>query len=210
MKKLPSIALAACLGLTGCQVFHTSRIWSKVVHSDIEASETGDVSKSYAEALHRELAAGGIEHKVVTYQYHYRSRLREDATAQRSAVIYRDDSNPTYPWWLMDESHGRPTWLPNGEVAAQLRFYIHRDAEIVDTKATPANTGRRIITRHHKHSVHTGRALPRVTEEAPDLDPNATFFSVHGANFDSDSAADREKMNALLRARNSTAGLRSR
>ena len=48
-------------------------------------------------------------------------------------------------------------------------------------------------------------APPPVAEAPRALDPDAFFRSVHGTEFDSASRVDREKMNALLRARNAAA-----
>lgn len=131
MSKTLSFALSACLALTGCQIFHKSPTWNKVVHTRISVPLEGDMSKPYASALHRELKADRIEHKVVTYQFRFRSPLRDDVTMERTAVIYRDETNPKYPWWLKDETSHRPVWLPNGSTQQQIRFYIGHDVEVI-------------------------------------------------------------------------------
>ena len=132
MSKTVSLALTACLALTGCQMFRKSPTWTKVVHTRIAVPAEGDISKAYAAGLHRELKADRIAHQVVTYQYRYRSRLRDDATAERTAVIYRDDTNPAYPFWLKDETSNRPVWLPNGSAEQQIRFYVGREVQVLD------------------------------------------------------------------------------
>ena len=214
MSKPLAFSIAACLAFTGCSVFHQSPVWATVVRARIPVPRDGDGSRAYAEGLHRELKADRIEHKVVTYQYHYRSRLREDATAERTAVLYRDDTHPKYPWWLKDESSGRPFWLPNGSLEQQLRFYVGRDVEILDP-GHMSGDGKRVVATLEKPARHIARAprtkLPPPVAEAPrGLDPDEAFRDAHGTEFNSDRASDREKMNALLRARNSAVPLRLR
>ena len=206
MSKPLAFSIAACLAFSGCQIFHKSPTWDKVVHTRIALPREGDNSMTFAEGLHHELKADRVEHKIVTYQYRFRSRLREDATAERTAVIYRDDSNPTYPWWLKDESSGRPVWLPNGSVEQQIRFYVGRDVQIQDPGHLSGD-GKRIAAvereSHARRIVHAPRlALPPVAEAPREIDPNVFFREAHGTDFNSASRADREKMNALLRARN--------
>ena len=211
MSKPLAFSIAACLAFTGCSVFHQSPVWATVVRARIPVPRDGDGSRAYAEGLHRELKADRIEHKVVTYQYHYRSRLREDATAERTAVLYRDDTHPKYPWWLKDETSGRPLWLPNGSLEQQLRFYVHRDVEIVNPGHVSGDN-KRVVTLSRARGKHRAAQVPRHTlppvAEAPrGLDPDEVFRDAHGTEFNSDRASDREKMDALLRARNSAVHL---
>ena len=126
MQKSASLTLAACLVLTGCQVFTRSQTWDKVTRTRIDTHGAGDESKAYADALSRELKASHVEHKVVTYQYHYRTRNHEESVGQGTAVIYRDDTHPENPWWIKDETSGRPTWLPNRDVKKQVAFFVRR------------------------------------------------------------------------------------
>ena len=212
MSKSIALSIAACLAFTGCQIFHKSPTWKKVVSTRVALPADGDSSTIYADGLHRELKASRIEHKVVTYQYRYRSPLRDDATAERTAVIYHDETNPKYPWWIKDESSGRPTWLPNGSVEQQLRFYVGRDVEVTspdrlsgDGKGI-AGSDREPVLRRIARALRL--APPAIAEAPRGLDPDETFRSVHGTAFDSTSRTDREKMNALLRARNSVASPR--
>ncbi len=152
MSKPIFIALSACLCLTGCQLFQKSPAWEKVVHTRIPITPNADVSMNYAQNLRRELHADGIESKVVTYQFRFRAPLRDDETLQRSAVIYRDNTNAKYPWWLKDETSNRPVWLPNADIATQVRFYIGHDVEIL----SPERDDKEILPpRHHqkKHAV---------------------------------------------------------
>ena len=155
MSKSFLIALSACLAVTGCQSFRTSPIWKKIVHARIELPREGDTSKEYAMGLHRELTAGGIEHKVVTYQYRDHTRLRDEVTTERSVVIYRDDTKVKYPWWLKDQTSNRPVWLPNGSVEQQLRFYIGREVQVVETGHEAGGDGKEIAHLHQPVEKHT-------------------------------------------------------
>ena len=144
MSKSISITLAACVALTGCQVFKKSETWDKVTKVKVDTHGSADPSKTYADQLHRELAASKVEHKVITYQYRYRTRLREEAVGQRTAVLYKDESHPDNPWYLKDEASNRPVWLPNADESKQVAFYIRRNAEVVESKDY-AGEGKEII-----------------------------------------------------------------
>ena len=142
MQKPLALTIAACLGLTGCHVFEKSETWSQVVSvRPGEAAFDPDPSHAYAAKLHAALAARGVEHKVVVYQYHYTTRLNEEALGTRTAVVYRDDTDASYPWWLKDERVNNPFWLPNGDLNKQISFYIRRNAEVIETKDYPARGG---------------------------------------------------------------------
>jgi hypothetical protein len=91
--------------------------------------------------MHRVLSDDAVEHKLVTYQYRYTTRLREEAIGTRTAVIYRDNHSPNYPWWLVDERTRKPVWLPNGDVQKQVQFYAQHHTEIVDVKEFPTGAG---------------------------------------------------------------------
>ena len=199
MSKTLPFALCACLLLTGCQMFRTSPLWNKVVHTRLVLPRLGGGSERYAEGLHREFKAERLPHRVVTYRY--RSRLRDDTTAERTAVIYRDDSNPKYPWWLKDQTSNRPVWLPNGSTEQQLHFYLGRSVEIVDAGRGMGGEDKQIVRpkMRHRHAEFI---------EPPDSS-EAIFRRAHGTAFNAASEMDREKMNALLRARNATASLRA-
>jgi hypothetical protein len=132
MQKQISLSLAVALTLTGCSVFKKSQTWEKVTKAKPDVRAEADPSKAYASQLHRELAKDNVEHKVVTYQYRYRTRLREEAVGVRTAVVYKDNTNPNNPWWIMDERLGKPVWLPNDQLDKQVAFYLRRNAEIVE------------------------------------------------------------------------------
>ncbi len=142
MQKTVALTLAACLGLTGCHVFEKSETWSEAVKvRPGEAAFDPDPSNAYALKLHAAFAGRGIEHKIVVYQYHYTTRNNEEALGTRTAVIYRDDSNPTYPWWLKDDRLNNPFWLPNGDPSKQVSFYVRRKAEVIETKEFSGHGG---------------------------------------------------------------------
>ena len=206
MSKPLTFSIAACAVLAGCQIFQPSPTWKKVVNLRVALPREGDASKIYAEALDRELTANGVEHKIVTYQYRYRSRLSDAATAEHTAVIYRDDANPKYPWWLKDERRGRPLWLPNGSVEQQLEFYVGRDVEITgggDGKQVAVGELEPIlrrITRSLRLSAPRARETPLPVAESLKL-PSfyEAFRNIHGTEYDATSPVDRKKMEAILR-----------
>ncbi len=206
MSKPLALSIVACAVLAGCQIFQPSPTWKKVVNLRVPLPRDGDASKIYAAALDRELTASGVEHKVVTYQYHYRSRVSDDATAEYTAVIYRDGANPKYPWWLKDERHGRPLWLPNGSIEQQIEFYVGRDVEITgggDGKAVAVGELEPIlrrITRSLRLSAPRPRETPPPVAESLKL-PSfyEAFRNIHGTEYDATSPVDRKKMEEILR-----------
>ena len=206
MSKSLTLSIAACVALTGCQIVHQSPTWKKVVSTRITLPREGDTSKIYAEGLHRELLAAGIEHKVVTYEYTYRANLRSEATGERTVVIYRDDVNPKYPWWVKDERRGRPLWLPNGSVEEQLEFYAGRDVEIVSTSdgkqimpVAEREPLLRQIARSLRLSPPKARETPQPVAERLQLPSfNTAFRNLHGTDYNPESPVDRKKMEAIL------------
>ncbi len=142
MQKPLALSIAVCLAFTGCQVFEKSETWETVMH--VRPGDTireADPSSSYADKLHRVLLEQGVEHYVVTYQYHYYTHQYEEAVGTRTAVIYRDNVNPSYPWWLKDDRTETPLWLPNGDMDHQVSFYARRKAEVIEKKFYPAHGG---------------------------------------------------------------------
>lgn len=142
MQKSIVFSLAICLGLAGCQVFEKSETWNQAVKVQPgESKRDPDPSRAYAAKLHEVFAGLGIEHKVVVYQYRYTTRRREEAVGTHTAVVYRDNSNPRYPWWLKDDRSVEPFWLPNGHLGKQISFYLQRDATVIEEKEYPARGG---------------------------------------------------------------------
>jgi hypothetical protein len=230
MPKLAFLALAVLVPLTGCQMFKRSPAWATVTKARIETRGASDPSKTYATGLSRELAAQHVEHKVVTYQYRYRTRLREEAVATRSAVLYKDPTNPANPWWLKDDLNTRPIWLPNGAPEKQIAFYIRREADVVrempDGEAKeivgerlPAVETRLARTRPAKPALKTWDVPTRLVatfapvDQAPSTAPRRTdwtqiFRAQHATSFDPASPVDRAKMERVL-ARAGSDGVRA-
>lgn len=140
MQKPLALSIALCLSLTGCQVCEKSKTWDTVVSvRPGDAYLQADPSSYYAEKLHAVLVDQGVEHYVVTYQYHYYTNHYEEAVGTRTAVVYRDNDSPGYPWWLKDDRTALPVWLPAGELAKQISFYCRRQAEVIEQKYYPAH-----------------------------------------------------------------------
>ena len=134
MKKSYSLALAAGLTLAACEGSKQKTTWQKVTETKPDKVAAADPGDAYTKKLHKLLTAEKVEHKVVTYQYHYETRLRDQAVGTHSAVLYKDNSNPQNPWWLMDERLGKPVWLPGEDVNKQVAFYLRRQAQVVEQK----------------------------------------------------------------------------
>lgn len=138
--KIPlAITLAASVMLSGCSIFHRSPTWESVVASRSEYSSSGGGKDTYLNHLHQVLQGAGVEHKIVTYQFQYHNAYREEGVQSASAILYRDESTPSSPWWVMDEYHHVPVWLVNGDVDTQLEFFLQRRVEIVSTKNFAGN-----------------------------------------------------------------------
>ena len=142
MKTSLAIALATLLTLCGCSVFHRSPTWDAVVasRSHSSSSDSGDGKDGYLNHLHQVLQSAGVAHKIVTYQFHFHNVYREVGVQTATAVLYSDDTTPRAPWWVMDEYHHVPVWLPNWELNAQLEFFIQRPAEVISVKDYPATS----------------------------------------------------------------------
>lgn len=142
MQKPLALSLALCLSLTGCQVFEKSKTWDTVMSvKPLDSFRQADPSAHYAEKLHQVLLDQGVEHYVVTYQYHYYTGHYEEAVGTRTAVVYRDDVDSRYPWWLKDDRTATPFWLPAGDLNSQLSFYARRKAEVIERKHYPSHGG---------------------------------------------------------------------
>lgn len=129
------LTLALCLALAGCSGAKQKTTWQKV--REIKPDSTSATADAYVNKVHKMLAENKVEHKVVTYQFRYQTRMREEALGTRTAVIYKDNSNPKNPWWLVDERAGKPMWLPGMELDRQVAFYLHRKADVTEQKVFP-------------------------------------------------------------------------
>lgn len=135
MNKSHSLTLAVCLALAGCTGSKQKTTWQKVRETSLDRSPANaDSSGAYANRLHKMLLENKVEHKVVTYQFRYQTRLREEAVGTRTTVIYKDNSDPRNPWWLVNERTGNPVWLPGTDLKKQVAFYLQRNAEVTEQK----------------------------------------------------------------------------
>jgi hypothetical protein len=234
MKTSFLFAAAAALLLSGCAIFQRSPTWARVVDSraDYEGPADAGGKEGYINHLHQVLSNAGVEHKVVTFLFRYHSVSREESVETATAVIYRDETTPRNPWWVMDEYHHVPTWLPNGELDTQLGFFMKRKVEIIEVKEYGARTsdfrasaprqfaqGRKPSRVGITQSASPRSAAPRHavartsgSASAEDSRNQALFRSTHGTAFDPGSSVDRAKMAALRRqllSRNHHVGLRS-
>jgi len=139
MKLTLSIALAASLLFSGCAAFRHSAAWDVVMSSRSHGVDTGDGKDSYINRLHQALSAAGVEHKIVTYSYHFRNAYNEESVDTGIGIVYRDEATPNYPWWIADETHHLPVWLPNWDLDGQLAFFLQRKAEVIAVKNYPGN-----------------------------------------------------------------------
>ena len=136
MNKPHSLALAVCLTLAACEGSKQKTTWQKVIETkpDKATAANTDRGEAYTDKLHKLLTTEKVEHKVVTYQYRYQTRMRDEAVGTLQAVLYKDNSDPHNPWWLMDERLGKPVWLPGEDVNKQVGFYLRRTAQVVEQK----------------------------------------------------------------------------
>ena len=192
MQKPLAFTLAVCLGLAGCQIFEKSETWETVMR--VRPGDTihePDDSAAYAEKLHRVLLEQGVEHIIVIYQFHYYTSHYEEALCTRTAVVYRDDVNPHYPWWLKDDRISTPFWLPNGDLNHQLSFYCQRPAEVIEQHAYPAHGsgGKSTVplvcppkSHHHAENFQRPQPVTRVTQvKAAPISPAKSTVSTRPA-----------------------------
>jgi hypothetical protein len=163
MKTRLSLLLAALLMLSGCSIFQRSATWDTVVRSRSQYAGSGEGKDSYLNFLHQTLRNAGVPHKIVTYQFRFHNVYREESVDTASAILYSDDHTPGAPWWVMDEYHHVPVWLPNWELDAQLEFFIQRQVEVLSVKdyagsAAPAPSVAKV-------SRGSSRAVVRTSKE---------------------------------------------
>lgn len=153
MNKPCSITLAVCLTLTACNGSKQKSTWQQVRETKPDkVASTADPNEAYTKKLNKVLNENKVEHKVVTYQYHYKTRLREEAVGTHSAVIYKDNSDPENPWWLVNERTGKPVWLPGQDLNKQISFYLRRKAEVTEQKVfnggEPQHAAETMVAKH--------------------------------------------------------------
>lgn len=147
MRSSRFILLTACLVAAGCGGLRRSPGWETVISTRIDTHDAADPSAAYAEQLSANLRRAGVEHRVVTYEFRYRTRLREEAVDTRTAVLYRDDNSSRDPWWLADDrTASEPVWLPREDLNHQLAFYLHRAATVISVQhVRGSNDGKKSV-----------------------------------------------------------------
>lgn len=182
MKTTLALALAASLALGGCALFRRSPAWDAVVQSRSHYSDaqSAGAKDGYINHLHRVLTDAGIAHKVVTYQFHFHNVYREEGVQTATAVLYRDETTPRNPWWVMDEYHHVPVWLPNWALDAQLEFFIQRPVEVLAVKEYAVVAARlpRLAVATHQPAVASAAKHPqhRPMAHAPKVKKHRTLF----------------------------------
>ena len=169
MQKSGFLFLVLCFVLTGCLTARKSATWEKVRRVRVNTSEAADPSAAYAQELHRLLQSDRVPHKVVTYQYRYTTKLREEAIGTRTAVIYHDAARSASPWWLADESVSTPVWLPEGDLNRQVRFYARRPSEVVEVCDFPGGADGKTMVRENaiRSAGHQSRWSPETAPTTP-------------------------------------------
>ena len=165
MSKFLTLSLS-CVILVGCSVVRKSPTWSRVVNTPRVSADSENRSSAFAGELHAELHQMLVPHKVVTYDYPFRSKYDGEGTAQRTSVIYRDDASPKYPWWIMDERLKRPVWLPSETVQKQVSFFLRRPATIV-TLRDYTESGEKMVAPVEPARKSAVTRIQRVSKPAP-------------------------------------------
>lgn len=204
------LSLLACLALAGCGGLRRSPAWEVVLSARIDSHGDAD----YAEQLSGVLRDAGIEHKVVTYEFRYRTRLRDEAIETRTSLLYRDSGSTRHPWWLVDAHTNNPVWLPGENLDRQLEFHLHRPATVVSVDGVPASSeGKRHTAEPQadqpsllarlwpvRKTERSRKVIAPATRAAsPTSHQLASFRARHGTRFDPASVIDRVKMERIAR-----------
>src|SRR5688572_23511766 len=127
MRHVFLFSLAALLAFSGCSGSRSST-WGTVRANRLGYRSNGGGSEEFAEQLASELKAVHVAHKVVAYEYRYRTPGGDEAIESRTAVLYHDGSDSRNPWWLMEDRLRSPVWVPGQDPEYQVSFYLHRPA----------------------------------------------------------------------------------
>jgi hypothetical protein len=169
------------LVLCGCQTAGKSKAWKAMTNHKIQGFRDPAQSEAYAQSVHELLDANGIENQIVTFtiaaDYGFGESQMAAARQTRSAVIYRNEKSPEHPWWLMDNMHNAPVWLPDEPIAQQVQFAEQEFGVSVVAVNEPE--------------------LPAVAEAPMETDWDQLFKCTHGTSFDPHSSLDKTKMAAL-------------
>ena len=80
-------------------------------------------------------------------------------------MIYKDNSDPENPWWLVNERTGKPVWLPGQDLNQQVSLYLRRKAEVTEEKVFSGGEPQSTETMVAKATP----ATPIVPTGAPDV-----------------------------------------
>lgn len=181
MKNHRPLTLLACLALAACTGSKQKTTWQRVRETNPDkVSATADPAESYTNKLHRMLTEQKVEHKVVTYQYRYQTRLRDEAVGTQTVVIYKDNSDPRNPWWLVNSRTGKPVWLPGEDVNNQVDFYMHRKAQVVAQQSFRGGEAEGGVTMIAKNTMVVPADAPAVTRIAKTKPSPASETAVAG------------------------------
>lgn len=102
--------LCSCL-LTGC-LANRSEAW-KIATSTLTGKLKTDECLPYAKALDQEFSKAKIPHEIAYLQW--RSGYNEfsskaGTSGLHAVVLYKDETNPQFPWWGVDNEN-EPIWL---------------------------------------------------------------------------------------------------
>lgn len=108
--RLILLSLGLCGFLNSGCLATRSEAWKIAVHP-LEGKLQTDECLPYALALNREFTKAGIPHEVAYIQWRsgYNSSKRGEV-GLHAIVLYKDDANPAFPWWGVDNEN-EPVWL---------------------------------------------------------------------------------------------------
>lgn len=136
------IPFLAALCLSGCAGTIKSTAWH--VAKSTPHAGPGELphDKTFAKKLHERLQKAGVEHRVVTYKFRYHSRIFLNRETEETAVVYRDESTRSSPWWIMSERLSSPLWLPSSPLKSQVSFYLSLSPSCMWKNIASSTTGR--------------------------------------------------------------------
>jgi hypothetical protein len=127
----------------GCS--QPSSPWTTVRSARVDTHDSDDSSGAYAEHLSRVLQTANVEHKLVTYEYRYRTALREEAIGTRTAVNLSRRHESAEPLVADGRAPLQPGLAPGDDENRQVSFYLHQPATVVSTKVIGDGDGKRLI-----------------------------------------------------------------
>ncbi len=167
--------------LPGCGVFKSSPAWSTATSLNVPGRGNYEQSEAYARGVSSELTRHGIKNELVTFRYSVADDYNRSKVITRTSVIYRDETRPRYPWWLVDNLVRLPVWLPNGSVSEQVHFVTRYQPEIL------ALNGQKLLD-------EVGASPKPLTAQSERED---LFYKENGTAYDSESSVDRRKMSTM-------------